>query len=155
MRGRTKTRNATIKQIVPEVSQVSKVPVPEIITVKHEPISTSKRGRSPARTRIPVLNKRAPSPTPTPTPTPVPVPTPTPKINKRAPSPTPRLNKRAPSPTPVPALNRRAPSPTPVPALNKRAPSRTRSITPSRRDDGKSHASVLKRSDTPPRMLRK
>lgn len=154
MRGRTKTRNATIKQIVPEVSQVPEVskvpqvPVPEIISVKHESISTDKRGRSPARTRIPVLNRRAPSPVPAPTPVPTPVPVP-------VPVPTPRLNKRAPSPTPSSALNKRAPSPTPVSALNRRAPSRTRSITPSRCDDGKSHASVLKRSDTPPRMLRK
>ena len=71
--------------------------------------------------------------------------------------------RRAPSPSPV---VRRAPSPSPSPSpISTRASAPIkRNLTPSRRtpspivnrkDDNKVHASILKRSDTPPRMLRK
>ena len=69
--------------------------------------------------------------------------------------------RRAPSPSPV---VRRAPSPSPSPISTRASAPIKRNLTPSRRtpspivnrkDDNKVHASILKRSDTPPRMLRK
>jgi len=107
-----------------------------------EPVQEPQEPQEPVQEPQEIMKKSLPSPS---------------RIPVRKPTPV----RRAPSPSPV---VRRAPSPSPSPISTRASAPIKRNLTPSRRtpspivnrkDDNKVHASILKRSDTPPRMLRK
>ena len=159
VRGRTGKRiitAASTKASEPESDPVL-VSTPEPVSV-HESVSTPN-----IKSSIPVRRtksiKRDPSPSPMKPSEPVII---TPAPVKRSSTPTRRAPSPSPVSTPVPAPapvkrrstpTRRAPSPAPAPIKRSSTPTRRApSPSPIRRDDGREHASVLKRSDTPPRM---